>query len=320
MASNSQIAHLWAQQRHGDKDGGNMFFRGPTIYSYGTHFPMARFTAAQDPDGAQVVLYTSGSYSKTTAKHLSLVRNALAGLPVRVFTVPDVDPCNATDHAANVAHMLAARAELLDKAARAVSRGADYLADAATLAHDATLYAVCFDLPAPVIAEPSADVLAIVAGRATVAQKRAVREYAAERAEWLAGTRRSMPAGYNGPTLLRLAFTAGNAFERTAVETSRGATVPRDVAPRLWAMACDARSRGSAQHGGGRAVGGFTLDMVSADGSLRIGCHVLTWEVISDFCVRVLGLPAYVEREPRDVATDETRSYGPAGAPCGGDA
>lgn len=72
-SDNAQIAHIWAQQtgEKGQAKGGNVFFEGRTIYSYGYHFPMAVFIK----DNA--VIINNDSYSNTTSTHQSYVRQAL---------------------------------------------------------------------------------------------------------------------------------------------------------------------------------------------------------------------------------------------------
>lgn len=91
-----QLAHIWAQQtqEHGRSPKGQMYFHGDTIYSYGRHYPIARFTDAT-LDGQRVVLFNEEKNSNTTERHKDFVRNALNGLPVRVFTVPRVDAISA---------------------------------------------------------------------------------------------------------------------------------------------------------------------------------------------------------------------------------
>lgn len=94
FGSHDQTAHVWAQQNEETLDGrssdGRMMFRGPTIYSYGTHFPIAHFTGKLDGNGRDVVLYNSQSRSVSTSKHQSIVRGALHGLSVVVVSVPDL--------------------------------------------------------------------------------------------------------------------------------------------------------------------------------------------------------------------------------------
>lgn len=77
--SNDMVAHVWAQQNqdYGRNSNESFYFQGATIYSYGSHFPIARFQRM--PNGERVVLMNSGSYSNTTAKHQSHARVAIPG-------------------------------------------------------------------------------------------------------------------------------------------------------------------------------------------------------------------------------------------------
>jgi hypothetical protein len=80
----SEIAHLWAHQRQSSARNkqGNFYFHGDTIYSYGSHFPIAKIVTH---DGRTAVLMTTRRYSNTTAKHLHQVRGAITHM--RVFHV-----------------------------------------------------------------------------------------------------------------------------------------------------------------------------------------------------------------------------------------
>jgi len=82
MRSNSRIypdhqncAHAWAHQLSEAGNASNFFFTGPTIYSYGSHFPIATL------DGDRVFFTTEG-YSKSTGKHKSRVRSAISHLKI----------------------------------------------------------------------------------------------------------------------------------------------------------------------------------------------------------------------------------------------
>ena len=56
---NSMVAHVWAQQGQdfGRSNNGNLYFEGPTIFSYGSHFPIASFTDLR-VGARRVVLFT----------------------------------------------------------------------------------------------------------------------------------------------------------------------------------------------------------------------------------------------------------------------
>lgn len=93
--ANSMVAHVWAQQSQpeGRAANGNFYFDGPVIYSYGSHFHIARFTDAR-LDGRCVVLFCPTSRSISTSRHQSYVSRALAGLGHAVISCDHVTGWN----------------------------------------------------------------------------------------------------------------------------------------------------------------------------------------------------------------------------------
>jgi hypothetical protein len=85
FSSNSELAHIWANQLQYEGRGNSMFFYGPVIYSYGNHYEIARFITA--PNGEKVCFVNSNGYSNSTAKHTNHVWNAIPD-GVLVFKVP----------------------------------------------------------------------------------------------------------------------------------------------------------------------------------------------------------------------------------------
>jgi len=88
--NNSQVAHIWAQNNNETAHGSNFYCEGGTIYSYGQHFPIARFTNG-------VCLFTNQTYSITTSQHISKARNALYFSPIMVNDI-DATPQANHDH------------------------------------------------------------------------------------------------------------------------------------------------------------------------------------------------------------------------------
>ncbi len=68
---NRDVAHAWAHGHGSEGQGSNFFFDGRTIYSYGRHFPIATI------DGANVY-FTTQKYSKSTGKHKAYALNAVS--------------------------------------------------------------------------------------------------------------------------------------------------------------------------------------------------------------------------------------------------
>jgi hypothetical protein len=91
FGSHAMLAHAWAQNDlpHGRSSDNRMRFDAGTIYSYGAHFPIARFIDKRTDDGKTIVLFTGAGYSSSTGKHKSLVLSALHGRDdVLVVAVP----------------------------------------------------------------------------------------------------------------------------------------------------------------------------------------------------------------------------------------
>ncbi len=81
MISNEKVVENWITQNGVEKGSGSVYAIGKTIYSYGSHFPMATLL-----DG-KTALFTNQGYSRTTSKHLSLVRWALRDEGYKVIEV-----------------------------------------------------------------------------------------------------------------------------------------------------------------------------------------------------------------------------------------
>ena len=82
------VAHLWANKAQpcARVATGNFYFDGDTIYSYGSHFPIARHVKGKG--GTSAVLFTTKGYSATTAQHKAIVASACRHLTT--FHVADV--------------------------------------------------------------------------------------------------------------------------------------------------------------------------------------------------------------------------------------
>lgn len=74
FSNTQEVAHVWAQfnQDQGRNGGHSVFFCGNTIYSYGSHFPMAHRIG-----DTTTILINDDSYSATTSSHQREVINAI---------------------------------------------------------------------------------------------------------------------------------------------------------------------------------------------------------------------------------------------------
>jgi hypothetical protein len=92
MAKNlgNDLVSVWLRQSqdYGQyRSDGSFYFQGDTIYSYGTHFPIAKLATA--PNGEQVIFVTTRTYSNTTAKHISAVHRGIRNTHRKVLYVND---------------------------------------------------------------------------------------------------------------------------------------------------------------------------------------------------------------------------------------
>jgi len=278
---------VWAQQKQSEGKASRIFFEGPSIYSYGRHFEMARFI------DANTVFITSRRYSVSTAKHLSLVRGAVSHKTV--FEVPSF-----TDHAENVRYYIERAREYFDKAKRARTSTTWLLGVAK---HTVTIlreYLEQFPTPIP---ESHAelwtaldhgtyldgDVQAALlkkereAKKAELESQRIARE-AREREEqerlekWIAG---ELGYGYFSAMRLRV--------RENEVETTHGAKVPVIEARKLY------RALAKGLDIVGQRIGYYTVSRVTEE-ALIIGCHTIPMSEVQRIAPAVICEAIKAER------------------------
>jgi hypothetical protein len=298
MATNSQVAHAWANKTGKHCRGSNFYYDGDTIYSYGGHFPIARHV-----DG--VVLFTTEGYSNSTAKHRSHASRACSHLTR--FTVVDVTAARTsssklgrfTGHKWNVQDYLRRIDEQYASASRAIKYGPSTYNYADDLVRELKAYAKHFKLGRTYVENhiPSPEIREKVMARCNAYNaredernreqmerakaERAVRDEAnREQMErwtrWESGVRRVHT------TKVYLRATEEKLDGKRIVETSHGADVPYDSAKMLYQFASIRRKSGDDWQGGGlqaRRVGDFSLNEINGDG-IRVGCHKIGWEEI----------------------------------------
>jgi hypothetical protein len=100
-----EVAHIWASQsqEEGRNSQANLYFVGTTIYSYGSHFPMAEIHTAKN--GEQFTLHTSRTYSNTTNKHQHYAWRAVLHMPR--FEVPNIFNPRAAENVQHLGNLVA---------------------------------------------------------------------------------------------------------------------------------------------------------------------------------------------------------------------
>jgi hypothetical protein len=301
VVSSGQVPHLWFHkvQDSAKNSNGSLYFNGPTIFSYGSHFPIARHVQSGKKSA---VLFTEKDYSVTTSGHKSAVRSAIPE-GTTVFHVPEVfqeDRYASNDHARNLVSYVERVANHLAKCARArqsYSKQWEH-GRAVALREEARAYAKFFRLKlpkiAPIPALDSKELDAIKAREATksaekAAQERIRKAELAKRAAELANKWRTGEYdGYfhNSSVMLRI--------RGEEIETSRGARVPISHAIRGLRFVREVVKRGEAFQTNGHTfhLGHYQIDRIDVDGTLHAGCHVIPYTEIERIAPQLEALAA----------------------------
>jgi len=283
--------HSWRSQGNARNSCGNLYFQQASIFSYGSHFEIARHVETKRGDA---ILFNTASYSVTTARQQSAVRRAIPD-SVMVFNVPNLNPSKDT-HKANVADYEKRIESALLKAIRARSSWQKEYSHGSAIAlrADRNEYVKFFGLRnKPLSAIPALDskeldvIKAKEKARVRIESEKTKKENAERElrlAETIAAWRRgesvylNTSLGYSAPTMLRIVGDE--------VETSKGARVPVAHAKRALSLVRAVVSRGDAWQSNGHTcpVGPYKIERIEADGQIKAGCHLIArdeWERIA---------------------------------------
>lgn len=304
-----QAAHIWAQQSQDRGNSSNCYFMGKTIYSYGSHFPIASFV------DEKTVLFTTRDYSVTTSKHKSEARCALHH-DVTVFHVFDVlageyKDATKSRHKKNIEIALNEIEEklLLCAKARAAHNIDRYKNEAESRLENITAYKKYFKVPGKLRAPDLTKVTEIAK-----AAKKEIDKARKERAERIQKAKDytlnfilpnwrkyKKTVSAEGVTIdennhfrlfdnhfLRVKKTASSAIVETSLGVKIAAKVKGEILPFVSALYnackdCAAAKTGKSFHGSGFKIGdNFNLTSIDENGLAIIGCHRITLEEIEN--------------------------------------
>lgn len=322
-----EIPHLWA---HGLEEGReirnarrNLFAIGDTLYSYGSHFPIAQRVPTS---GGVVYLYTTRRYSVTTRGHCYAAERAMSGNGRRF----DIDPVDGAGRslweplaerkgsARPVAEWFQARIDECAKDAAAPrirpATRAKHLERAAAILEEWRSLHAAFGLRigvgavrAPgsldeVRAKYAAEFDALERERKARAERereeaeRAAKEEAERERlalslipEWRAGGSPILPGGDVRRTIsvrdIRYPLLRIVKDEQGAeeVETSWGARVPADEARKALRILGRLLERGDTSEPSTESIGHYRGMRLEGD-TLRIGCHPIPLGEVAAFC------------------------------------
>jgi len=284
--NNREIGHIWANQKQDFGKGSNIFFKGKTIYSYGTHFPVASIV---EPG---IILFTTNDYSNTTAKHKLYISRSIPQT-FKVFDVPNVEISkeykqDAKDkHKLNVEHFVANIHRCLHKA-EASNKHTDTLYNSAMAYRVAGVeYCETFKLRKPkqlIEPVPMSDKIRQKIEAQRLKQEAINKKKDAERIEReTIILNQVLPLWFNHlpkPDGLPDVYGLKNAYlrinkEGDKVETTQGAKVSVRAAKVLFDLI-----------NAGKDIKGHNIDgytVISLNGVLTIGCHKIERKEIERF-------------------------------------
>lgn len=279
------VAHLWANQSQTTaRNGGsnNFYFLGDSIYSYGSHFIIARHV--KNKRGKKAVLFNTSSFSSTTRGHQNVVRGAIATGTV-IFHVPylthDVGSSiisNLTDYNQRIL----ALGSLIEKAR--ANKGS-YIAQLDQLVTEANAYSKFYGQRRKFTANIEAERKKAAELDKANEKRRKARELIVQRenevryvkcrerlAEWMSGA--EVPK-YDFDSLVYSPLEADSEIKLRVVgdmiETSRGAECPVKHALRILPLIRS--GRGFKRNGHSIHLGHFHVDSIDTEGNLVAGCH-----------------------------------------------
>ena len=310
----SEIAHLWAHQKVKEARNrqGTFYFFGDTIFSYGSHFPIAKIVQRK---GKKVVLFTVREYSQMTSQHKWMTRDACEHMTVLMV------PCVSAKHREVLAYYRDQCNQGISyiRGARTGNRAKCTVAHVVEQVGMFKRYAKFFDL-ASTLSLPSdwkdlvakADRLSVEQDARDIEIQRkkklkqeqiealAREEFSKVIVAWERGEFPTSQLPHVGEIYLRL---RAKKLKTRLVETSRGAVVSLEFVQGLWGLIQTARSSKQSisdievGRGGKDAQSerlNYRVDRIDADGTVHAGCHHIQWPQIERFAKQLGWLNAEV--------------------------
>ncbi|SDF13537.1 hypothetical protein SAMN05216464_11377 [Mucilaginibacter pineti] len=275
------VAHLWANKIQDDArtPTGNFYFRNAEIWSYGTHFLIAKHV--ENNRNHHAVLITKRNYSVTTSAQISIVRSA--SRHIKQIFVPDPDQNSETQ---------------FDKWFTEIKQVAEHLANArkpekymlqiGQLFGEAQEYANFFDLELPEYLVGASQIENFEQYREVISSEnklRAEREAKALKAKliqqqkdlklWRAFKVRTITTR-DGFDYLRF-----NVDEHS-VETSQRVFIPANIAQRFYTYILDTLAKGGCVNCDMRLMDRYSVSEINND-FIQVGCHKIHIKEIKSF-------------------------------------
>lgn len=255
-----------------------MYSDGNVMYSYGSHFVIARIV--ENKKGQEAYLINTQTASNTTSKQQWCVRNAIPGNAIRF----NVEGANIT-HKENIKHYISEMERLSLKITRARSRKDELISERESVRQECIQYMEFFSvnirlnkIEKQILSGESVTTEQFLEAKKrrqenNKASERRRNKKAKEKAEkilhkWMKGENVRIPYGVFDTAFLRI--------NGEIVETSQSVAIPIKEARILWAMI--KRGKNVVGH---KVDGMYTV--IKNNGELVVGCHRIERSEIERF-------------------------------------
>lgn len=269
---NDTVAHYWANKTQSEaSNGGNFFFEGDIIYSYGRHFQIAKHVINEERDRG--VLFTQQAYSNTTAKHINITAQACNHLNVIYCKSPDASHEDNFNHWVNEAENIASKLQKATKPEK-------YLNELNAIKGYAEKYASFFSISIPYTLTTILDIqnkdqykgyienkLAFQEAEKKKKEAQLKKDHAKELKKWLNGESSRM--------YTRLDIDYLRISDKGEVETTQGIRIPKSQAKKFWSRIKDGKLSV------GEEISGYTVDAIGEQ--IKIGCHAFPTDYLIKF-------------------------------------
>ena len=280
FSSHNEVAHIWASRSQYEGSASRIFFEDGVIYSYGRHFPVAKFGA----DGV-TVLFTDRGYSSSTNKHKSIIRSAI---PCDYRVIYCDDPTRSHDHNLSIwaRKVERLRADFAAKTLR-ISRG-NLAVEIFKTCESAIEYCLALKISEPDWTNELNDEMTARDYVYELAKAREVKKEANRKErERLAGIEASerITLWQNGENVPQNGFSYCATLLRIKgdqIQTSKGANIPVADALKLWPLLLRVKQSGKTMEAGLHSINLGPYRFNSFDGqTLIVGCHSIAWDQLA---------------------------------------
>jgi hypothetical protein len=288
----STIAHYWANktQEEAKNPARNFYFYGDSIYSYGSHFCIAKHVETKQ---GKFTFFTTRSYSNTTAKQISVVSMAARHLDLIYCAHPEDVSKGHSYHKRNINAFISeieAQAHILQNARKPEI----YLTEIDRIKARFTKYVDVLGVklsPAEKTVletdwkEGYRDYLTNKQAEIDKAEKKRQRQRAKELKEIILKFRNFEAHRLyfnNGADILR--YDA----DKKRIETSQGVEVPEKIAHDFYKLLVKIKNAGGCTEEtcNAKLMDAYSLNEVT-EKHVKIGCHTIEWKEINTLATQL---------------------------------